>query len=88
MNIPVGCSLNCSEINILCYADDIVLLSPTAHAVQVMLDTLFDTIRFLSLKINDQKSCHIVFRHLNIKMVSNAKIENQILKNDTEYKHF
>ena len=24
VNLPVGCSLNCSKLNILCYADDIV----------------------------------------------------------------
>ena len=52
MILPVGCSLNCSKMNILWYADDIVLLAPTTHALQVMLDTPSDTIRNLTLKIN------------------------------------
>ena len=86
-NLPVGCNLRCSKINILCYADDIVLLTPTAQALQVMLDCLSHTIRSLSLKINVQKSYHIVFRHKNRKIVSDMKIDNQILKSVTECKY-
>jgi len=77
MNLPVDCSLSCSKMNILCYADDIVLLAPTAQALQFMLDSLSHTIRSLSLKINFQKSCHIVFRHKNRKIVSDVKIDNK-----------
>ena len=87
MNFPVGCSLNCSKFKILCYDDDIVLFVLTAHALQVMLDTLSDTIRNLSLKINFQKLCHIVFRHKNKKIVSDVKINNQRPKTVTECKY-
>ena len=87
MNLPVGCSLNCSKMNIFCYADDIVLLAPTAQALQVMLDSLSGTIRSLSLKINIQKSCHIVFRHKKRKIDSDVKIDNQMLKTVTECKY-
>ena len=73
LNLLVGCSINCSKMNNLCFADDIVLLAPTAQALQVMLGTPSDTIRNLSLKINVQKSCHIVFRYQNRKIVSDVK---------------
>ena len=52
MNFIVGCSLNCSNMNILCYAEDIVLVAPTAQAHQFMLNSLSHTIRSLSLKTN------------------------------------
>ena len=84
MNIPVGCSINCSKINIWCYIDDIVLPALTAQAVQVLLDSLSDTLCTLSLKISVQKSCDIVFPHQNRKMVSDVKIYYQILKTVAE----
>ena len=42
MNPSVGCILNSSNMNILCYADDIVLLAPTAQPLQVLLDSPSD----------------------------------------------
>ena len=63
MNLPVGSSLNCSKIKVLCYADDILFLALTAQTLQVRLDSLSDAIPTLSLKINVQNSWHFVFRH-------------------------
>ena len=63
MNLPVSCSLNCTQMNILSYADDIVLLAPLTHSLQVMFDTLSDTIHTLLLEINVHKSCHNGFRY-------------------------
>ena len=74
-------------MNILCYTDDIVLRAPTTQALQVMLDSLSDTIRSLSLKVNVQKSSHIVFNHINRKIVSDVKIDNQLLKTVFECKY-
>ena len=65
----------------------IVVLAPTAHALQVMLDTPSDMIRTPSFKINVRKTCHIVLRHKNKKIVSDVKIDNQILKTVTECKY-
>ena len=87
INLPIFCCLNCSEMNILCYADDIVLLASTVQALQVLLDSLSDTIRTLLLTINVQKSCHILFWHKNSKIFSDVKIYNQILKTVTECKY-
>ena len=35
--LPAGCTLNCSKFNILGYADDLVLVAPTAQALQLLL---------------------------------------------------
>ena len=61
MNIPVGCSLICSKMNILFCADEILLLTPTEQALQVVLYSLSGTIRSLSLKNNIKNLCHIFF---------------------------
>ena len=50
INLPVGCSLICRKINIICSADDIVLLASTAQALQILLDSLTDMVRTPSLK--------------------------------------
>ena len=31
-----GCTLNCSKVNVLGYADDLVLVAPTAEALQLL----------------------------------------------------
>ena len=64
-----------------------MLHAPTAYALQLVLNTLPDTIRKLSSKLNVQKSCHIVFRHKNKEIVSDLKMYNQLLKTVTECKY-
>jgi len=75
--LPVGCSLSFSRVNILCYADDIALLAPTAQALQIMMDTLTARLYDLSLKINIEKYCSIVFRR-NKKRVSTRFTSNSL----------
>ena len=61
-----------------------MLLVPAAQALHVMLDTLYNTIRIMSLKINVQYLSHIVFRDKIGKIVSDVEIFNQILRTATE----
>ena len=37
--LPIGCTVNGFIINNLCYADDMVLISPSAHGLQRLIDT-------------------------------------------------
>ena len=60
--LPAECTLICSKVNILGYADDLVLVAPTAQALQLLLNALTSKISTLSLLVNVQKSCNIVFR--------------------------
>ena len=87
MKLTLGCCLNCSKMSILCYAGDIGLPASTSQALQALLDSVSDTTRTLSLKINVQKPCHIVFRHKHRKIVSDVKFDSQILKTVTEFKY-
>ena len=69
------------------YADDCVLFAPIDQALPVLLNSHTEAIRTLSLKINVQNSCHIVFRHKNRKIVSHVKIHNQLLKTVPECRY-
>ena len=40
-NCAVGCNIGNMSVNILAYADDIVLLSPSWRGLQLLIDTLF-----------------------------------------------
>ena len=39
--LRAGCTLNCREVKILRYADDLVLVAPTAQALELLLNSLF-----------------------------------------------
>ena len=68
--LPVGCTLNCSKVNILVYADYLIPTAPTAWALQILLSAFSSKLNTLSLEIKVRNSCNIVFRHSNKKSVS------------------
>ena len=55
--LSVWCTINCSEINILGYVDDLVLVAPAAQALQLLLNALTFKLYTLSLQVNVQKKC-------------------------------
>ena len=60
--LPQGCVLAGSKMNIICYADDILLLAPSSTGLQILLNKLVYRLNELSLKINIQKSSYILFK--------------------------
>ena len=61
--MDVGCSLEFQRANILCYADDMVLLAPTVTALQLMLNQVQRMLDNLGLKINIDKSQCLALSH-------------------------
>ena len=47
--LPAGRTFNCSKINILGYADDLVLVATTDQALQLLLNVLTSKLSTLSL---------------------------------------
>ena len=41
-NLPIGCTLNNHTINNICYANNMVLISPSAQGLQDLIDTCFN----------------------------------------------
>ena len=58
----VGCSLCYYMLNIIGYADDLVLLVPTSRGLQILLDKLTDMLNDLCLILNVTKSACMIFR--------------------------
>ena len=57
-----GCRLGLQISNIIVYADDIVLLAPTRHGLQILLDEALSEASSLNLSFNTQKSKYLVFK--------------------------
>jgi len=57
-----GCRLCYQAANIICYADDILLLAPSAYGLRQLISVLETSLGQLQLKINVSKTNYIVFR--------------------------
>ena len=75
--LQAGCTLNCSKVNILGYADYLV---PVVQVLKLLLNTPTSKLSTLSLQINVQNSCNIVFRHSNKKASTSLTIKSQPLR--------
>ena len=65
-NMNVGCSLNGYKTNIIAYADDLLLMSPSLSGLQQMLNKVQDCLSDLCFNIAD-KSKYIIFKHKKFK---------------------
>lgn len=76
----LGCFLGLINTSILAFADDVIILSPSITALQLLLDIFVESIHELCIQINTSKSVYIMFKH---KKQFNANkgvfIENKIL---------
>ena len=59
--LSIGCKINFYRINIIAYADDVALLSPSANGLQFLIDKLILFFDSLCLNINVNKTKYIVF---------------------------
>ena len=73
-NMPMGCSLFGYKTGIICYADDILLLSPSVRGLQFMLNRLSFLLKNICLTVNPLKSNYIVFKHAKFKGNSAAAV--------------
>ena len=68
-DLSLECEVNGNRVNIFCYADNTARLASTEYALQFMLDTLAHRLENLSPKINVEKSCNIVFKHITRRVI-------------------
>ena len=71
-DLNVGCSILGHKTSVIAYADDVILLAPTASAVQYMFDELCGMFSKLGMSINLGKSKYIIFTKRGSKICSNA----------------
>ena len=62
-SLKIGCHLAFNNYNIIAYADDLILLSPSQSSLQFLLDKVCYHLSNLDLSINCIKSKVIIFNH-------------------------
>ena len=83
LHLDVGCSLGYEKMNILCYADDIVLLSPSANGLQFLLDKISGLLDQLGLVLNAKKSSYVVFGRPNvIKKFNSISLNGELMERE------
>ena len=82
-NINVGCSLSFESVNILAYADDILLLAPSLKGLQFLIDQFCYFIEGMSLNISTEKdkSEYIVFSNKKFSECYSIILNECVLKN-------
>ena len=68
-----GCEIKGTKINIIVYADDIVVLGPTKRAIENLLKVLVQELRTRGLEVNKNKTVAICFSRCK-KRVENSAI--------------
>ena len=58
----IGCNIGGQFINVLAYADDLVLLAPSWSAMQHLLNVLYAQINMIDMNCNVQKTVCMVFK--------------------------
>ena len=59
----IGCRIGVNKFNVLAYADDIVLISPSAGGLRFLMNIFNDSVGFLRLYLNVNKTKIRVFRN-------------------------
>ena len=79
--MKVGCQINGTRINCLSYADDMVLVSPSASGLQLLIDTCCTYAADHDILYNANKSVCMTITPKPGKLLKNADIllENRIL---------
>ena len=62
-SLDIGCRMNGENLNIVAYADDVILLSPSLKGLQDLINRISLLFTDLCLKINVDKSKYIMFKH-------------------------
>ena len=65
-NSGIGCHIAGAPCNILFYADDMVILAPSWHSLQMLLDMCSGPVAELDMKFNAEKSVAMVFAPVNV----------------------
>ena len=83
-----GCFVGSSKCNILAYADDIILMAPSANGLQKLVGTFGESIKQIKLRVNGDKSKYMVFKH-NRKLDINSSIylNEELLERVYVYKY-
>ena len=72
--LPIGCCSGENVINHIMYADDIVLLSPSAKGMQILLDNAYTYGCEYDILFNSQKSQLMIFDTMKLGYDGNSML--------------
>ena len=81
-NLSIGCKLGLHSSNVIAYADDLVLLAPSATSLQSLLDVTNRELSRLDLRLNEIKSKVMIFssQRQKVKMTKSITIDNKSMQ--------
>ena len=87
--LKVGCELSFRKVNIIGFADDLIMISPSLHGLQTILNCVSPIFNRLCLNINADKSVYMVFKRKRNNTSSNigVKMNDFTLKEVDEIKY-
>ena len=84
-----GCQIGFQKANILCYADDILIIAPSASSLHAMLDAIGNIMDIICLKTNTLKSVYIMFKNCRkAEYQCNVAILGNILKQENQIRQY
>ena len=84
----IGCKLGHVRINILAYADDLVLISDTQEHLEKMYIKLLGNIEELKLLVNRNKSKCVIFENSRFgNQIAELRLGNDVLENVNNYRY-
>ena len=86
-NANIGCKLGILRINVIAYADDIVLLADSMDNISKLYKLLKDGLQKLQLNMNKTKSKCMVFQKSGVINETSIKLDSDTLDIVTNYKY-
>lgn len=87
-SMEVGCRLGFTRMNILSYADDMVLLADSIENLSLLYSNFVEKVKNLELKINTEKSKCMIFENSRFGLnVEEMELGEDTLENVAEYKY-
>ena len=87
-SMNVGCKIGSYVSNIIGYADDIMLISPTKSGLQILIDKLCNILNRLCLPINTGKCEYLIFSNTrNFAFNSTVTVENKVIESSSSCKY-
>ena len=73
-SMSIGCNLGYLKSNIIAYADDVVLLSPSLSGLQNLINAFDNNINIINLHINSNKSVCMKFSKTMAPLIVNSQV--------------
>ena len=86
-NSNVGCKMGTSCAAIFLYADDVILLAPSVHALQLLVNICDCELNFLEMAINARKSSCMRFGPRHKSVCADVSVSGFVISWTTSFRY-